>query len=213
MPLIAKYPSPCRGLWKIEETADELWSMVRQKAVYRPFLSTLRTEQRKQEWLASRVLLESLAGETARIDYQAHGAPYLPDSPLSLSISHTRGYAALLLQDTPAAGIDIEYRSDRVLKIRRRFLSPAEDAGIDPLHETDHLLIHWCAKETLFKMIRREGVDFISHLHIRPFEYADSGRIEVYETHSSRPVFFRLAYEVRSDFVLVWSDPSDTVRE
>lgn len=210
MPLVAAHTSPWRGLWKIEETPDELWDMLGQKSVYRPFLATLRTETRKREWLASRVLLEALAGETVRIGYHANGAPYLPDSPLFLSLSHTRGYAALLLQETPAAGIDIEYRSDRVLKIRRRFLSPAENAAIDPLHEAEHLLVHWCAKETLFKMIRREGVDFISHLHVRPFEYALSGRIEVYETHSFRPVVYRLAYEVQPDFVLVWSDPSDS---
>lgn len=212
MPLISKHTSPCRGLWKIEETADELWELLRQKSVYQPFLSRLRTEKRKQEWLASRVLLENLAGGTVRIGYEPNGSPYLPGSPLSISISHTRGYAAVLLQETPAAGTDIEYRSDRVLKIRHRFLSPAENAAIDPLHAVEHLLVYWCAKETLFKMIRREGVDFISHLHIEPFEYALSGRIEVNETHSSQPVFFRLAYEIRSDFVWVWSDPSDTDR-
>lgn len=208
MPLVSKHTSPCRGLWKIEETADELWELLRQPSVYRPFLSKFRTEKRKQEWLASRVLLESMAGETVPIAYRPDGAPYLPGSPLSVSISHTRGYAALLLQETPAAGIDIEYRSDRVLNIRSRFLSPAENAAIDPLYEVEHLLVHWCAKEALYKMIRREGVDFISHLHIRPFAYAPAGRIEVYATHSSQPVFFRLAYEVRPDFVWVWSDPS-----
>lgn len=208
MALLLKHTSPTLGLWKIEEAADELWETLQQKEAYSPFLATLHTEKRRQEWLATRVLLEELAGPTARIDYQPNGAPYLSGSPFHISISHTQGYAALLLQEKPAAGIDIEYRSNRVLKIRHRFLSVAEDDAIDPLHEVDHLLIHWCAKETLYKMIGREGVDFISHLHIRPFECASSGRIEVYETHSFHPVFFTLAYQVYPSFVLVWSDPS-----
>lgn len=208
MPLLLKHTSPWLGVWKIEETSGELWEVLFQKAAYTPFLSSLRTEKRRQEWLASRVLLEELAGKTARMDYQANGAPYLPGSPLHVSISHTRGYAALLLQESPAAGIDIEYRSDRVLKIRRRFLSIAENDAIDPFHETEHLLIHWCAKEALYKMIGKEGVDFISHLHVHPFGYASSGRIEVSETHSPVPVFFTLAYQVYPDFVLVWSDLS-----
>lgn len=206
MPLIEKHTAPLRGIWKMEETSGELLERLSRKDAYLPYLATLRTEHRQQEWLTTRVLLKELIGEELLIAYRTDGAPYLPDSSLHISISHTRGYAAVLLQKTPAAGIDIEYCSDRVLKIRHRFLSPAENAAIDPSHETEHLLVHWCAKEALFKMIGRQGVDFISHLHICPFVYQPSGRIEVYETHSSQPVFYGLSYQVYHDFVLVWSE-------
>lgn len=206
MPLIETHTGPLRGIWKIEETSGELLERLAHKDLYLPHLGTLRTEHRKQEWLAARVLLKELTGEERPIAYRADGAPYWPDTSLYLSISHTRGYAAVAVQETPAAGIDIEYYSDRVLKIRHRFLSPAENAAIDPSYETEHLLVHWCAKEALFKMIGRQGVDFIAHLHICPFAYRPSGQIEVYETHHSQPVFYRLAYQVTRDFVLVWSD-------
>lgn len=43
-------------------------------------------------------------------------------------------------------------------------MNPEEEAGIDKEHETEHLLLHWCAKETLFKMIGQEEVDFLHHL-------------------------------------------------
>lgn len=206
MPLIEKHINPLRGIWKIEETSGELLERLSRKEAYLPYLSTLRTEHRQQEWLAARVLLKELIGEELLIDYRNNGAPYLPESSLHISISHTRAYAAVLLQESPAAGIDIEYFSDRVLKIRNRFLSPSENAAIDPAYEVEHLLVHWCAKEALFKMIGRQGVDFISHLHISPFEYEPSGRIEVYETYGSQPVFYRLAYQVHPDFVWVWSE-------
>ena len=154
---------------------------------------------------ASRVLLQELTGGPARIAYRPDGAPFLPDLPLHISISHTKGYAAVLLQERPAAGIDIEYRSGRVSKIRSRFMNPEEEAGIDKEHETEHLLLHWCAKETLFKMIGREEVDFLRHLHVRPFPYAEEGSFTVYETRTGQGAVYQLNYLVTPDFVLTRS--------
>ncbi len=37
------------------------------------------------------------------------------------------------------------------------------------------LLLHWSAKETLFKVMGVEGVDFIRHLHIFPFCHGRGG--------------------------------------
>mgnify|MGYP001035166990 FL=1 len=146
------------------------------------------------------------------IAYHDDGAPYLPDSSLSLSISHTNGYAAVLLQEQGAVGIDIEYRSDRVLKIRSRFMSPEENASVGPDYETEHLLVHWCAKEALFKMIRQQDVDFIEHLHVEPFVYADSGQIKAVETRTEDALSYTLRYEVRPDFILVYSVPSGILK-
>ena len=99
------------------------------------------------------MLLKELLGEEARVDYHSTGAPFLACVPLYISISHTKDYVAVILDKRPT-GIDIEYRSDRILKIRSRFMNPEEEAGIDLEHEVEHLLIHWCAKETLFKSNR-----------------------------------------------------------
>ena len=169
MPLLLKHTGPLWGIWKIEESSDTLLSLLQNGEVCLSQLELIRTEQRRREWLASRVLLQELTGGPARIAYRPDGAPFLPDLPLHISISHTKGYAAVLLQERPAAGIDIEYRSGRVSKIRSRFMNPEEEAGIDKEHETEHLLLHWCAKETLFKMIGREEGDFLRHLHVLPF--------------------------------------------
>lgn len=196
------------GVWKIEETSDELLSMLDLRSEYLPFLQNIKTEKRRQEWLASRVLLKELSGSELLIAYHEDGAPYLPESTFNLSISHTNGYAAVLLQEQPAAGIDIEYYSTRILKIRSRFLSPEEDASIHPDNAVNHLLIYWCAKEALFKMIRQKDVDFIKHLHIESFTYAESGQIKAYETRTGDTQSYNLSYEVQPDFVFVYSLPS-----
>lgn len=208
MPVLFKHTQPLFGVWKIEETSDELLSMLSLQSEYLPFLQYIKTEKRRQEWLASRVLLKELAGSELLIAYHEDGAPCLPDSAWHLSISHTNGYAAVLLQEQPAAGIDIEYHSPRILKIRSRFMSPEEDASVHPDNVVKHLLIYWCAKEALFKMIRQKDVDFIEHLHIEPFAYADSGLIKAYETRTGDTRSYTLGYEVRPDFVFVYSLPS-----
>lgn len=207
MPLLLKQTSPLLGIWKIEESSDELLSRLRNREFYLPAFESIRTEHRRQEWLASRKLLEEIVGDFCRINYGISGAPFLEDSPLHISISHTKGYAALLVQEQPAAGIDIEYRSDRILKIRKRFMNSEEEAAIDMEHEVEHLLIHWCAKETLFKMIGQEDVDFCRHLHVYPFPFAEEGTFTVYETRTEQAARYDLSYRVTPEFVLTWSQP------
>ena len=133
MPLLMKHTGPLWGIWKIEESSEVLLSLLRNREEYLPQLELIRTEQRRREWLACRVLLQELTGGPVCVAYRPNGAPYLSGSSLHISISHTKGYAAVLLQNRPAAGIDIEYHSGRVSRIRSRFMNPEEEAGIGAL--------------------------------------------------------------------------------
>ena len=195
MALLYKQLSPLHGVWKMEESSDELLGMLEHKADYSSFLERVSAEKRRQERFASRMLLKELLGEEARVDYHSTGAPFLACVPLYISISHTKDYVAVILDKRPT-GIDIEYRSDRILKIRSRFMNPE--------HEVEHLLIHWCAKETLFKIIGQEGVDFQKHLHVNPFPYLSSGTFTGRETRTEACREYELAYQVTPDYVLTW---------
>ena len=187
----------------MDESSDELLAMLGPKAEYRFFLGQAKSESRRQEYLATRLLLKELIGEETVIDYRSTGAPFLPSLPIHISITHTKGYAALIL-DTQPTGIDMEYRSNRVLKIRSRFMTPEEEAGIDPTHEVEHLLLHWCAKETLFKRIDQEGVNIQTHLHVNAFPYSDHGYFTMRETRAETPQMYVLAYQVTPEYVLTW---------
>ncbi|MDH6313221.1 4'-phosphopantetheinyl transferase [Parabacteroides sp. PFB2-10] len=206
MPLFATYESPRRAIWQITESSEELFAHFADREKQLPALEKIKTEKRRTEWLAVRLLLKELLGEEAVIAYHPNGAPFLPDHPLSISISHTNGYAAVLLQKDKPAGIDIEYRSDRIQKIRERFLSEAENNAIDPAHTSEHLLIYWCAKETLFKLIPEEEIDFREHLHIHPFPYATTGILSISESRSPHKRTYQLRYEVNEEFVVVWEE-------
>lgn len=206
MPLLEIYQNPLRGIWKITESSAELISLFAENEYNLSDLESLKKEKRKQEWLAARLLLKELLGYLPLIIYNEAGAPRLPYEKYSISISHTEGYVAVLLQEKPFVGIDIERRTDRICKIANRFMSDKELAAIDSDHLSDHLLIYWCAKEALFKLVGRTGVDFRSHLFIEPFSLSCSGSLNVWDTLEGKRYFF--IYKVYKEYILVFSDPS-----
>ena len=61
-------------------------------------------------------------------------------------------------------------------------------------------------KETLYKMIGQEDVDFRQHLHVCPFYYELEGTFHVYETRTDKKKEFNLRYWVQPEFVVVYSD-------
>ncbi|MDR1555668.1 MAG: 4'-phosphopantetheinyl transferase superfamily protein [Tannerellaceae bacterium] len=204
MPLFLRDTEPLRGVWKIEESPDELLSRLDRRDDYLPSLARMQTDKRKQEWLAARVLLKELLGEELPVAYRPDGAPYLPESPLHISISHTRAYAAVAVNEAAPTGVDIEYLSDRILKVRSRFMNPEEEEMIDPAQEAEHLLLCWCAKETLFKLIGRRDVDFQRHLHLLPFPCGESGSLIARETRTPQAATYRLHYLRNRYFAMMW---------
>lgn len=203
MPLVSIHSKPHWGLWKIEESSDQLLSMMENGEVYHAELINMHNEHRRQEWLAVRLLLQHLLGRFTRIAYHDNGAPFLPSESFQISISHTKGYVAVIVSNQQV-GIDIEYRSDRILKVRSHFMTKEEDAAIDSEHEKDHLLIYWCAKETLYKMVGSAKAGF-ADLHVCPFAFATEGNIFVYETCTPYRQKFPLSFQVTDDYVLTYN--------
>ena len=205
MPLLMKHTGPLWGIWKIEESSEVLLSLLRNREEYLPQLELIRTEQRRREWLACRVLLQELTGGPVCVAYRPNGAPYLSGSSLHISISHTKGYVSVILSDKVPVGIDIEQYGQRVHRVAHKYMREDESVRLYKEDATWSLLLHWCAKETLFKMIGQEEVDFLHHLHVRPFPYAEEGSFTVYETRTEEGAVYRLDYLVTPDFVLTRS--------
>lgn len=104
-----------------------------------------RGDKRQQERAAAHSLLAAMLGRPVAILHDADGAPRVED--YQISISHTRGFLAILLSRSRRVGVDIEYRSDRIRRIASRFLRPDESDG-----STDDLLTCWCVKEAVYKL-------------------------------------------------------------
>jgi phosphopantetheinyl transferase len=162
------------------------------------------TEYRRLEWLSVRVLLKELAGEEKEILYHSSGKPYLADNSFHISISHTKGYVAVSLNREKETAIDIEKIAPRVENIRSRFMSEKEEKALSENQELIHLLLHWSAKETLFKILNERNVEFKSQLHIQSFEplLYEWGSFQAYETRTGQQNTFTIDYYVHEDYVL-----------
>lgn len=204
MPLLALHKEErwTVGIWQITETISELLAALPAEAHYNKRIEQFASATRRKEWLASRVLLQTLCGEHQEIAYEEDGKPYLPDSDIHISISHTKGFVALILSETLRVGVDIEYFNPRVRNIRHKFLSHAENSFIDPRQETEQLLLCWCAKETLYKLLAHEGIQFSSHLNILPFSAAHRGYLHVEELVSGQRKTYPVHYLVTARYII-----------
>ena len=96
----------------------------------------------------------TLLGEKKEIGYEDSGKPYLVDGSFYISISHTKGYVAVILSSEVPVGIDIEQYGKRIHKVIDRFIRPDEQVGSYQGDITWGLLLHWSAKETVFKYMK-----------------------------------------------------------
>lgn len=190
------------GIWKIEESKDELLSLLGDMSLIEKDVLLLKSQSKVLERLAVRVLLRSMLNKVVEIGYEITGKPYLNGLNLNISISHTKGYVAVLLSDKQRRGIDIQYITDKVRIVKSRFVSNEE--YISETNSLIHLLLFWSAKETLYKAIGG-GVNLKDSFRILKFDPESDGVIQVVEKITTQEELFNLAYKVTSDFVLTYT--------
>ena len=191
------------GVSLIGQDSESLLNQLTHKEWYVPFLEKM-AEHRRCEWLSVRILLKKLIGTEKEIRYHSSGKPYLADNSYYISISHAKGYVAVILCKEKEVAIDIEQISPRVEKIRERFMNEKEEQNLSKENELIHLLLHWSAKESLFKILNEENVEFKTQLHINPFEPEINTLAEftAYETRTAAQQKFVVNYMVTDDYVL-----------
>lgn len=192
------------GVWKVDETIEQLCAMFHQFSIYEEGFHRFSSDKRKHEWLAVRVLLKTLCGEEKVIAYMDSGKPYLMDGSAFVSFSHTNGYVAVAIHPTKEVGVDIEQYGNRVKRVASRFIREDEKSSLDAGDEIYALLLHWSAKETMFKLMEEDAVDFIEHLRILPFKPERFGTMEAYEYRSGKQQKFLIYYDTHSDYVLTF---------
>lgn len=157
------------GVWKIDEM-EHLDGLC--PPTVRSWLRE-KCETRRNETFAVYALLHELTGRRDLIiAHEPSGKPFLQTLDgctyqCQISVSHTHGYASVIISSKRPVAIDIEYYSDRIMRIARRFLRP--DEMDDIVHAGNasgnnaaltHLLIYWCAKETIYKLYSDEALTF-----------------------------------------------------
>ena len=118
----------------------------------------------KEYFLAVRKLLENEDPELT-IDYNLKGKPFL-NKQRGISISHSNEMVAIGISNEIDFGIDIQYKTNTIFKIKNKFLSKNESKFLDKTDDIEHLIKLWSAKESIYKAIGKEGISFSHDLEI-----------------------------------------------
>ena len=200
------YPGVSLGLWQMDESPEQLFDLYPHLLPHRSSLDDkYKNDGRKLEFLAIRALMyEMLRVNGASKGLLSHAGDFTHNGqgkPLfrgyHVSISHTKGYAALILSKKSEVAVDIEYMSDRVERIASKFLRKDERAD-----SLDAKLVHWCAKETVFKLFSEENLLF-EDMRVKPFDTMADWACDVENLKSGKTA--RVDFELAMDFVLTYS--------
>ena len=224
------YPNVFLGLWQTTETVDEFFGTYGFLEPYRQHVETsFKNDGRKKEFLAIHALLHEMlaicgkphgARRSKGLQEQSKGLQYqskasqglaVADVPMichaasgqpllrgyHVGVTHTKGYAALMLSKSCDVACDIEHFSDRVERIKSKFLRKDEKAD-----DLDSLLVHWCGKETVYKLFPEDNLQF-SQMRVGPFSTMSDWACEVENMKRGEKV--RVDFELTMQFVLTYA--------
>lgn len=194
------------GVWKIEEDLDTMLSLVDMDQNDKKRYKTFRSTSRKLEFLSVRALLGELIGTEAKIVYNKNNKPFIKDGSHYISITHSNKLTAIMLSTCEKVGIDLEYMSANINALSFKFINKREKITRERDKKRYHLYLHWCAKEALYKICDKEGINIKKNITIYPFEISDSGDIKgkVHTDHINE--IFDLHYTRYENYTLVWTN-------
>lgn len=152
------------GLWKFDES-DFVESHC--PISLRSQMQNL-SKSRRHELEAVYGLVNCISGgKNIVIGHNDDGKPLLDD--WHISISHTRGYATVIMSHSKEVAVDIEYISNRVDRIAGKFVREDEK-----FTDTTARLLAWCVKETVYKYFSEQHLGLFE-MRIFPFEIKREG--------------------------------------
>lgn len=101
-------------------------------------------------------------------------------------------------------GLDLEFMTNKILRIADKFLRPEELENINKDLELYHLYLHWCAKEALYKICDKVDINFVTNLNIEPFIPKDNGLMLGTVNNSYMNEKFTLNYFTIKNYSIVW---------
>lgn len=194
------------AIWKMDEEVVDLLKMVSISDESKSQLLALSRENRQKERLVALYLAQKFSGVDTQVCYKPNGAPYLIASHLNISITHSKEWLAMQVSSLFEVGLDMEYKSDRIVKIAHKFMAESEISFVEEQQMVDYLNIIWCAKETLYKIAQIEGAIFTENFIIEPFDIGLKGSIVGNVVVGNSSTTHRLGYEINDNWYLVYKE-------
>lgn len=205
------------AVWHIQENEDFFLEYV-------PLQSFVTHPHKRLQHLAGRYLLYFLFNDfpLEQIAIADTRKPYLQNEQYHFSISHCGDYAAAIVSKTERVGIDIEIPTEKVLRVRKKFLHKEELKGFN-LNEVsgegysdDELqlaTVLWSAKEAMFKWWGSGEIDFSEMLRIAPFELKNKGSCDALFKKDAVVKPLQLHYKLWENLSLVYTNNEFTLAE
>jgi 4'-phosphopantetheinyl transferase len=193
------------GVWKIEEDLPTLLEMVDMGPEDQKRYEIYRSTSRKMEFLSVRALLAEMMDRDARIVYNKNNKPFIKDGSHFISITHSNKLTAILISRNERVGIDLEYMRLNINAFASKFLNKREKITRRWADRTYHLYIHWCAKEAMYKICDKEGINIVNDITIEPFEVRESGEIRGSVKNERIDDQFTLYYSKYDNYTIVWT--------
>ncbi len=197
------------ALWHITETVDQLFQLCPSNNLiyYKDLVEVVRSDKRKKELLASRILVNQLCGREQKVTYHTNGRPCLVGENQSISISHSGEYVAVILSDVSKVGVDIETYSDKALRVASKFMHPKDVLPAYLLGspnfslEVKQYVLAWSAKEAFFKYVGSEQLlDYKQHLSIQ----VDGNKLIAKEFATEQHCQAQVYYRMEDEYVVTW---------
>jgi 4'-phosphopantetheinyl transferase len=159
----------------------------------------------KEYFLAVRKLLENEDPELT-INYDLKGKPFL-NKQKGISISHSNEMVAIGISNEIDFGIDIQYKTDKIFKIKNKFLSKNESKFLDKTNDLEFLIKLWSAKESIFKALDKEGVSFLDDLEMDTVNGKDLFRAGYYKKDNIK-IKFDLDFLFIEEYIICYAKKS-----
>lgn len=189
-------------VWEVSETEDFFLSSLSEHVWQDKEFVEAKMPSKRLELLAARyaakVMLYELGYPFKGICKDEHGKPFLVDLEMPMSLTHTAKYVAVIIHASKKVGIDLEKPSPKMWRIKERLFSESEVELIGENLET--MSIFWSAKEALYKIYGKRGMDFRKNMFLNYQDDSLVGNISMPDQASTHQVFVQKFKQ----YILVW---------
>ena len=190
-------------LWEITENYEKLSSGIELDLNSEKLLYQKKSEIHKKQFLAVKNILKYLSIDERSLNYDDSGRLFLK-SGSKISITHSGYYAGVIISDNEV-GIDLEMINDKALKVKNKFLETELNYPIKLNTET--ALVYWNIKESIFKALEIQGIDFKKNILALPLDintanckswYINNDDIYSFETYFRISKNYTLAFVIKN---------------
>ena len=167
-------------------------------------LKVKKNELVREQFLAVRKILQ-LENPSYKIRYDESGKPSI-NSDLNISISHSNRMAAIVFSGYSRAGIDIELKESKIIKIKDKFLNEYEKLKNEFQSDLDYLTMIWTAKESIYKALGIKGVSFSDDIIIKNL---NENKGQGYYINGKEKYKFELIFFSIDDYILCYAQSNN----